>query len=96
MRKFLAVLGLSVFIVALGGCKSLRGANSCHKPQPYQSARTGATLKIPEGVDAPDSAGLLKLPVLNEPPPPPRGPRDPCLDQPPPFKVAKPATAPQA
>ena len=70
MRKFLAVLGLSVFIVALGGCRSLRGANACHKPQSYQSARTGATLKIPDGVDAPDTAGLLKLPVLNEPPPP--------------------------
>jgi uncharacterized lipoprotein len=96
MRKFLAVFGLSVLMAALGGCKTLRGANYCHKPQAYQSARTGATLKIPEGVDAPDTASLLKLPVLNEPPPPPRGPKDPCLDQPPPFKVAKPATAPQA
>ncbi len=96
MRKFLAVLGLSVFIVAGAGCKTLRGAGACHKPQPYQSARTGAGLKIPEGVDAPDTASLLKLPVLNEPPPPPRGPKDPCLDQPPPFKVAKPTTTPQA
>jgi uncharacterized lipoprotein len=95
MRKFLAVLGLSVSIVTLTGCKTLRGANSCHKTQAYQAARTGATLKIPEGVDAPDTAGLLKLPVLNEPPPPPRGPKDPCLDQPPSYKVTKPAT-PQA
>jgi uncharacterized lipoprotein len=94
MRKFLAVLGLSMLIVALGGCRSWRETN-CHKPQAYQSARTGTTLKIPEGVDAPDSAGLLKLPVLNEPAPPPRGPKDPCLDQPPPFKVPKAAT-PQA
>jgi uncharacterized lipoprotein len=95
MRKFLAVLGLCVLTLALAGCKSWRGANYCHKPQAYQAARTGATLKIPQGVDAPDTAGLLKLPVLNEPPPPPRGPKDPCLDQPPSYKVAKPA-APQA
>ncbi len=96
MRKFLAVMGLTVLLVALGGCKTLRGVNSCRKAQPYQSARTGAPLKIPAGVDAPDTASLLKLPVLNEPAPPRRGPKDPCLDQPPPFKVPKAASAPQA
>ena len=96
MRKFLAVMGLAVLLLALGGCKTLRGVNNCRKPQPYQSARTGVSLKIPEGVDAPDTAGLLKLPVLNEPPPPRRGPKDPCLDQPPPFKVPKATPAPQA
>ena len=96
MRKLLAVIGLVVLLLALGGCKSLRGVNNCRKPQPYQSARTGATLKIPEGVDAPDTAGLLKLPALNEPPPPPRGAKDPCLDQPPPFKVPRAPGAPQA
>ena len=40
---------------------------------------------------------LLKaqLPALKEPEPPPRTTKDPCLDAPPPYKVAK-APAPQA
>jgi uncharacterized lipoprotein len=96
MRKSSAVIGLLLLCALLSGCKALHGAGSCHKPQAYQSARSVAPLKIPEGVDAPDSANLLKLPVLTEPTPPPRGSKEPCLDQPPAFKVAKPATAPQA
>ncbi|HUA88458.1 MAG TPA: hypothetical protein VL994_03435 [Steroidobacteraceae bacterium] len=96
MRKILAVAGLAVLLALAGGCKTLRGANACHKPQPYQAATSIPLLKIPQGLDAPDTANALKLPTLNEPPPPPRGPKEPCLDQPPPFKVAKPAPAPQA
>jgi uncharacterized lipoprotein len=81
--------------VLLGGCRSWRG-NACNKPQPYQQAKTGAPLKIPQGLDAPETLNTLKLPALNEPPPPPRKSRDPCLDEPPPFKVPKAAPAPQA
>jgi len=45
----------------------------------------------------PDTANALKLPALNEPPPPPRKSKDPCLDEPPSFKVPKSVTpAPQA
>lgn len=93
MRKFLAVLGLGAVLAMTGGCKTLRGAYSCHKPQAYQTAKSVPPLKIPEGLDTPDTSNALKMPVLNEPPPPPRGPKDPCLDQPPPFKVPK-AAAP--
>ncbi len=79
----------------LGGCRSWRG-NACNKPQPYQSAKTGAPLKIPDGLDAPEMTNTMKLPTLNEPAPPPRKTKDPCLDEPPPFKVPKAAAPPQA
>jgi uncharacterized lipoprotein len=97
MMKFrVAVLCLAAFGLLLSGCKSMRGLSSCHKPQPYMSAKTGAPLQIPAGLAALDTSGMLKLPTLNEPAPPPRRDKDPCLDAPPPFKVAKPAPAPQA
>jgi hypothetical protein len=47
-------------------------------------------------MDAPDTTSALRLPAINEPAPPPRKGRDPCLDEPPPFKVKQPAKAPQA
>jgi hypothetical protein len=47
-------------------------------------------------MDAPDTTNALRLPALNEPAPPPRKGREPCLDEPPPFKVKQPAKAPQA
>ncbi len=96
MMRFVSVLGLCAALVLCGGCRVLRGANSCHKPQPYMAASSVPPLKIPEGLDAPDTTNALKLPTLNEPPPPRRSSKDPCLDEPPPFKVAKPAPAPQA
>ncbi len=92
MRKILAVIGLTVLLL-LGGCKALRGGGSCNKPQPYMAARSVPPLKIPQGLDAPDTASALKLPTLNEPVAP-RSKKDPCLDEPPSFKLSKPA--PQA
>jgi len=89
------LLWLAPALLVLGGCHSLRSVGSCHKPQPYENARSVAPLKIPSGLDAPDTANALRLPVLNEPAPPPRSGRAPCLDEPPSFKVTKPV-APQA
>jgi hypothetical protein len=57
------------------------------------AAKSVPPLKIPQGLDAPDTASALKLPTLNEPLAP-RSKKDPCLDEPPSFKLSKPA--PQA
>jgi uncharacterized lipoprotein len=93
MMKSVLVLLCAGALVCLGGCRALR-ANSCNKPQPYMAATSVPPLKIPPGLDAPDTSNALKLPTLNEPVAP-RSKSDPCLDRPPPFKVSKPA-APQA
>lgn len=68
-------------------------AYSCHKKQVYQAATSVAPLKVPAGLDAPDTTNALHLPQLNEPEPPPRKGQQPCLDEPPPFKVPKPPQA---
>jgi uncharacterized lipoprotein len=72
--------------VLLGGCHMFSSnVESCHKPQEYQFAASVAPLKVPEGMDAPNVQGALVIPAAEYTPPPP-GPRDPCLDEPPRYK----------
>jgi uncharacterized lipoprotein len=91
------VLGLAA-LFALSGCHIMRHMEKkeCHEVQPYQRATSVPPLTIPSGLDAPDTTNALKLPALNEPAPPPRAANQPCLDEPPPFKVKQPQRAPQA
>jgi uncharacterized lipoprotein len=80
-------------LLALGGCKTihhLTRSHSCNKPQPYQQARSIPPLKVPQGLDAPDTAHALDVPQLNVPAPPPRTLKDPCLSAPPAFNVPQP------
>ena len=98
--KIVLKLGLVLAVsVALSGCHPFRAlktrANSCHVKQPYNSAGSVAPLKIPTGLDKPDTTNALHIPDLNEPAPPSRKGRDPCLDEPPSYKVATPSK-PQA
>ena len=58
-------------------------------------AKNLAPLQIPPGLDTPDTTNALRIPKLNEPAPPPRTGRDPCLDEPPSYNTPKPAR-PQA
>ncbi len=88
------LLWLAPLILALGGCHVL-GAN-CHAQQPYTKAKSVAPLRVPAGLDSPDTGSALRIPALNEPAPPPRKGKQPCLDEPPPFKVRPAAAAPQA
>ncbi len=63
------------------GCRHLAGGD-CNKPQPYDTAAELPALRIPPGLDAPDTRGALKVPELSEP----EAPRDPkarCLQEPP-------------
>jgi uncharacterized lipoprotein len=82
-----------LLLLVLGGCRAL-GANTCHAPQAYQNAKSVAPLRIPPGLDSPDTASALRIPALNEPAPPPRKGKEPCLDEPPPFKVKQAPRAP--
>ncbi|HEY2809221.1 MAG TPA: hypothetical protein VGI91_10545 [Steroidobacteraceae bacterium] len=91
-----AVLCLAAIALLFSGCKSLRGGNSCNKKQPYQKAASVAPLTVPAGLTGPETSAALKLPPLKEPGPPPRTTKDPCLDTPPSYKVAKPPPPPQA
>ncbi len=77
-------------LLALSGCKTIHHIthdDSCNKPEPYQRATSITPLAIPEGMSTPDTSHALDVPQLNEPAPPPRTVKDPCLAAPPPFNV---------
>jgi hypothetical protein len=85
-----ALLGAAA-AVALAGChhaipRAFR-AKDCNKPQPYDLARSIPPLKVPLGIDPPDTHGALRIPAYDEPAPPPRKLTAPCLDEPPSFLV---------
>ena len=89
---------LLLMLPLIDGCHFFRGAGAkaCHGPQPYQKAQSVLPLKVPVGLDAPDTTNGLRLPALNEPAPPPRSGKQPCLDEPPPYKVTQPTKTPKA
>jgi len=59
----------------------------CHTAQEYQRAGQVAPLKVPPGLDSPNTQGALAIPTVDAAPPPP-GPKDACLDLPPKYKPA--------
>lgn len=82
----LACAGMAIAAFALAGChRGILKQHSCNKPQPYASAQSIPPLRVPSGLDAPDTHAALKIPPLNEPTPPPRSLSEPCLDEPPQF-----------
>jgi uncharacterized lipoprotein len=78
-------LAIAVALLALPGCKRFTSAN-CEKPQLYAAAQDQPPLRIPGGLDAPNTRGALKIPELNEPEAP-RVKGDPCLDTPPRYSA---------
>ena len=99
MKYRITVLALGAALLGLTGCHPLqalkRVGGSCHDPQPYLRAQSVAPLKIPAGLDTPDTSTSLHIPPLTTPAPPARGQKEPCLDQPPPCKAPRQAP-PQA
>jgi hypothetical protein len=98
MRLVRGIVLLLLLPPLLGGCHVFRNASNkaCHSPQPYQKAQSVPPLKIPPGLDPPDPTNALHLPTLKEPGPTPRSGKQPCLDEPPPYKVTQPPKPPQA
>lgn len=62
------------------GCSSL--VASCKKAPTYADEKDLPPLRIPVGMDAPDTREALVIPALEEPEVP-RGPDDGCLEEPP-------------
>ena len=74
--------------VLLNGCHLFHGFQpDCHKPQEYQRAAQLPPLKVPSGLDSPNTQGALVIPTVGLVPPPP-GPHEACLDTPPRYKPA--------
>ena len=72
----------------LSGCHLFSKLNpDCHSRQEYQHALSAPPLKVPPGLDSPNTAGALVIPAVSDVPPPP-GPNDLCNDVPPRYKPA--------
>jgi uncharacterized lipoprotein len=84
--KIVLTVALFASFAVLPGCKRMF-ASSCSKPQAYAQAQSLPPLRIPVGLDGPDTRAALKIPDLNEPEAP-RGPKDPCLVDPPAFTTS--------
>jgi hypothetical protein len=85
-------------LLGLSSCHTIHhlvDAPSCNKPRPYMSAKSIPPLTVPIGLDTPNTSHALDVPKLKGPVPPPRGPKDPCLDAPPSFNVPQAPGAPQ-
>jgi uncharacterized lipoprotein len=67
----------------------------CHSPQEYQHALSAPPLKVPAGLDSPNTTGALVIPAVTDVPPP-LGPHDVCYDVPPRYKPAPPNKAASA
>jgi uncharacterized lipoprotein len=82
----------ALMLVAAGalmsGCHLFTKLNpDCHHRQQYQNALSAPPLKVPAGLDTPNTAGALVIPSVTDVPPPP-GPKDTCYDVPPRYKPA--------
>jgi uncharacterized lipoprotein len=77
----------------LSGCHIMSRLNpDCHVRQEYQQAAQLPPLKVPDGLDSPNTKDALVIPTVELAPPAP-GPKDTCLDVPPRYKPAPPNKA---
>ena len=91
--SFERIIVFTAAAALLSGCHIVSRLNpDCHTRQEYQSASQVAPLKVPEGLDTPNTQGALVIPTVELAPPAP-GPKDSCLDLPPRYKPAPPNKA---
>jgi uncharacterized lipoprotein len=91
--SFVRIIVFCASAAILCGCHLASRFNpDCHTRQEYQAARQVEPLKVPEGLDSPNTQSSLVIPTVELAPPPP-GPKDACLDVPPRYKPAAPNKA---
>jgi len=87
-------LGLLVAVACVtAACNPFRRSTAvaeCNEPINYASAVMAPVLKIPPGLQSPDTRNALQIPDLTTPEPPPRTRDQGCLDTPPPYTVTRP------
>ena len=80
-------LGMSVITTIALLSAACGGTPQCQEPQPYQRARLGESIRVPEGLDPLDPAREMTIPQPS--PRPPRESNAPCLEYPPTFGVGE-------
>lgn len=69
-------------LLLAGGCKGIIGG--CKGAQAYASAEELPPLRVPVGLDGPDTRSALNIPALDQPEVP-RPPGTACLEEPPEY-----------
>jgi len=89
LRRKAALAGLVSCTLLLGACALFNrgGKHGCREPDVARSAVNQPPLKVPAGLDAPDTRNAVRVPQLDAPEQP-RRPGDACLSAPPDFKAA--------
>ncbi len=82
VRTLMVLIGLAT---ATAGCSLFHADQSCHKQQAYESSKSMAPLKVPAGLDAPDTRDALVVPHVDAPEAP-TSRSGACLDEPPRFR----------
>ena len=87
-------MSLERYLIMIAAAALLSGCHlfskltpDCHSSQEYQRAGQVPPLKVPPGLDSPNTKDALVIPSVDLAPPPP-GPNDACLDLPPRYKPA--------
>jgi uncharacterized lipoprotein len=87
------VLMLVAAAALMSGCHMFgKSKSACHSNEEYLRAAQVPPLKVPAGLDSPNTQGALVIPTVDLALPPP-GPKDACLDNPPRYKPAPPNKA---
>lgn len=82
--KVLKVSVITIIALLFAACG---GTPECREPRPYEQARLGEPIRVPEGLDALDPGREMTIPE-----PSPRRERAanaPCLEYPPTFEVGE-------
>jgi hypothetical protein len=89
LRRKAALTGLVSCTLLLGACAmfSRGGKHGCREPDVARNAANLPPLKVPPGLDAPDTRNAVQVPPLDTPVQL-RKPGDACLSAPPDFKGA--------
>ncbi len=82
IRNLLVLTGLAT---TAGGCGLFHPDQSCHKPQAYESSKSVARLRVPAGMEAPDTRDALVVPEVDSPEAP-KSASGTCLDEPPRYR----------
>jgi len=85
LERYLTLIAVAAL---LSGCHLFSKLTpDCHSAQEYQRAGQVPPLKVPPGLDSPNTKDALVIPAVDLAPPPP-GRNDACLDLPPRYKPA--------
>src|SRR5258708_23171194 len=87
------ILVLIAASALMSGCLFSKLNPDCHSKQEYQHALSAPPLKVPAGLDSPNTAGALVIPPITDAPPPP-GRQDQCYQVQPRYKPAPPTKSP--